>query len=37
VDFPWLLSPALAMFLVVLALNLLLQTRGVQPHVDRPL
>jgi peptide/nickel transport system permease protein len=37
VDFPWLLSPALAMFLVVLALNLLLQARGVQPHVDRPL
>ncbi len=37
VDFPWLLSPALAMFLVVLALNLLLQSRGVPPHADRPL
>lgn len=36
-DFPWLLSPALAMFLVVLALNLVLQARDVPPHVDRPL
>jgi peptide/nickel transport system permease protein len=30
-DFPWLLSPAAAMFLVVLGLNLLLQTSGVPP------
>ncbi len=37
VDFPWLLSPALAMFLVVLALNLALEGRNVHPHVDRPL
>ena len=37
VDFPWLLSPALAMFVVVLALNLVLQARGVPQPVDRPL
>jgi peptide/nickel transport system permease protein len=30
-DFPWLLSPAAAMFLVVLGLNLLLQRSGVVP------
>ena len=30
-DFPWLLSPAAAMFLVVLGLNLLLQQSGVPP------
>jgi peptide/nickel transport system permease protein len=30
-DFPWLLSPAAAMFLVVLGLNLLLQRSGVPP------
>jgi hypothetical protein len=31
------LSPALAMFLVVLALNLVLQARDVPQHADRPL
>jgi peptide/nickel transport system permease protein len=31
VDFPWLLSPAVAIFLVVLGLNLLLQQAGVNP------
>lgn len=31
VDFPWLLSPAAAMFLVVLGLNLVLQRPGVAP------
>ncbi len=30
-DFPWLLSPAAAIFLVVLGLNLLLQRSGVDP------
>ena len=30
-DFPWLLSPAAAMFLVVLGLNLVLQRSGVVP------
>jgi peptide/nickel transport system permease protein len=30
-DFPWLLSPAAAIFLVVLALNLVLQRPGVDP------
>jgi ABC-type dipeptide/oligopeptide/nickel transport system permease subunit len=29
-DFPWLLSPAAAMFLVVFALNLLLERAGVR-------
>ena len=31
VDFPWLLSPAVAIFLVVLGLNLVLQQAGVNP------
>ena len=31
VDFPWLLSPAAAIFLVVLGLNLVLQQAGVNP------
>ena len=35
VDFPWLLSPAVAIFLVVLGLNLLLQQPGVNPLVGR--
>jgi peptide/nickel transport system permease protein len=35
VDFPWLLSPAAAIFLVVLGLNLLLQQPGVNPLVGR--
>jgi peptide/nickel transport system permease protein len=30
-DFPWLLSPAAAMFLVVLGLNLVMQTSGLAP------
>jgi peptide/nickel transport system permease protein len=30
-DFPWLLSPAAAMFLVVLGLNLVMQTSGIAP------
>ena len=30
-DFPWLLSPAAAMFLVVLALNLVMQQQGMVP------
>jgi peptide/nickel transport system permease protein len=33
-DFPWLLSPAAAMFLVVLGLNLLLQDRSDGPHYE---
>jgi peptide/nickel transport system permease protein len=37
-DFPWLLSPAAAMFLVVLGLNLLLQDRRPQGlHYERPM
>lgn len=36
-DFPWLLSPAAAMFLVVLGLNLLLQGRSHDLRYDRPL
>jgi len=35
-DFPWLLSPAVAMFLVVLGLNLLLQGRTDGPPAARP-
>jgi peptide/nickel transport system permease protein len=34
-DFPWLLSPAAAIFLVVLGLNLVLQQSGVNPLVGR--
>jgi len=34
-DFPWLLSPAAAMFLVVLGLNLTLQERSEGLHRDR--
>ncbi len=30
-DFPWLLSPAAALFLVVLGLNLVLQQQGGPP------
>jgi peptide/nickel transport system permease protein len=36
-DFPWLLSPAAAMFLVVLGLNLLLQGPGFSRHVRLPM
>jgi peptide/nickel transport system permease protein len=36
-DFPWLLSPAAAMFLVVLGLNLIVQSRPNGPSYDRPL
>jgi peptide/nickel transport system permease protein len=36
-DFPWLLSPAAAMFLVVLGLNLIVQSRPTGPSYDRPL
>jgi peptide/nickel transport system permease protein len=36
-DFPWLLSPAAAMFLVVLGLNLALEGSPKGPHYDRPL
>jgi len=36
-DFPWLLSPAVAMFLVVLALNLALQGRAPSRHIQRPM
>ena len=37
-DFPWLLSPAAAMFLVVLGLNLVLQDRRPEGlHYERPL
>jgi ABC-type dipeptide/oligopeptide/nickel transport system permease subunit len=31
-DFPWLLSPAAAMFLVVLGLNLLVQSDAAYPR-----
>jgi peptide/nickel transport system permease protein len=36
-DFPWLLSPAAAMFIVVLGLNLILQGTSQGSHYDRPL
>jgi peptide/nickel transport system permease protein len=36
-DFPWLLSPAAAMFLVVLALNLAVQGRTGRLPLDRPI
>jgi peptide/nickel transport system permease protein len=36
-DFPWLLSPAAAMFLVVLGLNLLLQGPSFSRHVRLPM
>ena len=36
-DFPWLLSPAAAIFLVVLGLNLVLQGGRVRTPFDRPL
>jgi peptide/nickel transport system permease protein len=36
-DFPWLLSPAAAMFLVVLGLNLTLQGRTKGLHYERPM
>jgi peptide/nickel transport system permease protein len=36
-DFPWLLSPAAAMFVVVLGLNLILQGTSQGSHYDRPL
>jgi ABC-type dipeptide/oligopeptide/nickel transport system permease subunit len=37
-DFPWLLSPAVAMFLVVLGLNLVLQdSRSEDVRLERPL
>jgi peptide/nickel transport system permease protein len=36
-DFPWLLSPAAAMFLVVLGLNLVLQGRTVSRHLRLPM
>jgi peptide/nickel transport system permease protein len=36
-DFPWLLSPAAAIFLVVLGLNLSLQGRAEGVHYDRPM
>jgi peptide/nickel transport system permease protein len=36
-DFPWLLSPAAAIFVVVLGLNLSLQGRAEGMHYDRPL
>jgi hypothetical protein len=36
-DFPWLLSPAAAMFLVVLGLNLMLQGRPDHLHPDSAL
>jgi len=35
-DFPWLLSPAAAMFLVVLGLNLVMQQTGVVPVMGAP-
>ena len=37
VDFPWLLSPAAAVFVVVLALNLLLRGRAEGLHYTRPM
>src|SRR3954468_1622561 len=36
-DFPWLLSPAAAMFLVVLGLNLVLEGRAAGGGYDRPM
>ena len=36
-DFPWLLSPAAAMFLVVLGLNLVLQGGAASRHYERPM
>lgn len=36
-DFPWLLSPAAAMFVVVLALNLVLERGTARGHYDRPM
>jgi len=36
-DFPWLMSPAAAMFLVVLGLNLILQRAGPGRHVRLPM
>jgi peptide/nickel transport system permease protein len=36
-DFPWLLSPAAAMFIVVLGLNLTLQGRTKGLHYERPM
>jgi peptide/nickel transport system permease protein len=36
-DFPWLLSPAAAMFVAVLGLNLLLQGRGKGLRYERPM
>jgi peptide/nickel transport system permease protein len=36
-DFPWLLAPAAAMFLVVLGLNLMLQGRSKDLRYERPL
>jgi peptide/nickel transport system permease protein len=35
-DFPWLLSPAAAMFLVVLGLNLVMQQTGIAPVYNVP-
>ncbi len=35
-DFPWLLSPAAAMFLVVLGLNLVMEQSGVAPVMGAP-
>jgi peptide/nickel transport system permease protein len=35
-DFPWLLSPAAAMFLVVLGLNLVMQHSGIAPVYNVP-
>src|SRR5258706_1269501 len=36
-DFPWLLSPAAAMFLVVLGLNLVMQDESASMRYERPL
>jgi peptide/nickel transport system permease protein len=36
-DFPWLLSPAASMFLVVLGLNLVTQSGPENLHYERPL
>jgi peptide/nickel transport system permease protein len=36
-DFPWLLSPAAAMFVTVLGLNLLLQGTGKGLQYERPM
>ena len=35
-DFPWLLSPAAAMFLLVLGLNLVMQQSGIAPVMGAP-